>query len=91
MHTLTGSSGSAEHPVRRLVLFGLLLVVMATMAPLPLAAQDGPGTRYIACLDHAEVNLANCYYFAENDRWREMLCNFAYYADNVGCAADLIF
>jgi hypothetical protein len=91
MHVLTQTPAVATRAARTFVLLGALLVLLATLAPQLLRAQDGPGTRYIECLDTAVDNLASCYFEADGYRWREMLCNFAYYADNIACSADLIF
>lgn len=75
---------------RRLLLFGMLAVLATAFVPRPVSGQSGPGTEYIECLDQAETDLANCYLDADGYRWREMLCNFAYYVDNIACATDLI-
>jgi hypothetical protein len=75
--------------LRLMLLLALLLPFAALVAPRAASAQ-GPGTEYIACIDRAEDDLATCYWLAE-DRWRERLCNFAYYVDSIACSVDLIF
>lgn len=78
-----------HRPLRLALLLATMLPLAALLAP-RFAAAQGPGTKYIACIDQAEADLAMCYFMAA-DRWRERLCNFAYYADTVACTADFLF